>query len=301
MRYFLAVADDLNFSRAAERLGIAQPPLSRQIHALETNLGVRLFARGKRRVEMTDAGRAYQEEARVVVERVEHATEVARRAGRGEVGRLAVGFGPIAEMGLVPRLVPTFAQSHPGVRLELHSLRAGDHLTALRNGSVHATLLILPVASYPDVTIERLQTQPLVVAVARNSKLARRRTLTLASLAHEPLVMFPRPLAPGLHDAVVSSFHDAGIPIRMRHEAAHPHLAFALISAGIGVTLLPLDSESFCHDGIVYRPLEQGPTIDVGMMYRQEHPSELLRGFLTFARQLAKRAKRRGGREALLN
>jgi DNA-binding transcriptional LysR family regulator len=301
LRYFLALADELNFSRAAERLGIAQPPLTRQMHALERNLGVRLFDRGTRRVALTDAGRILQHEARAAVERVEQATEIARRAGRGETGRLSVGFGPLAEIGVAPRLISTFARRHVDVRLELHGLRAGEHASALRDGTVQATFVVLPVTAHPDVTVERLCTLPLAVAVSRQSPLARRASLGVPALADETMLMFARPFAPGLHDAVVGAFRDAQVPLTIAHESSHVKMMLALVAAGVGVTVLPRARTGIFRDGVAYVPLKASGNLELGVVYRQDHASQQLRKFLHLARRLARDPRARVRPDVTLN
>jgi DNA-binding transcriptional LysR family regulator len=291
LRYFLAVARELNFSRAAERLGMAQPPLSRQIGALEDELGVRLLTRATRRVELTDAGRSFRREAQSVVEQVDRAAAVARQVGRGEVRRLAVAVAPAADLGVIPMLVARFVRAHPEVSLELHGLPVADHLDALRSGVVQLVLMPLPVPDHHEVSAERFEQQRLGAIVSRTSRFARRRTLTVAALAGEPLVLLPRHLAPTLYDVVLVAFREAGLPFVVRHEAAHLHMAFGLVAAGLGVTLVPEGAASACSEGVVYRPLERGPTLDFALVYRRDDASPLLKAFLHDVR--GRRGRRR--------
>src|SRR5262245_14262882 len=156
LRYFVAVAEELNFGRAAHRLGIAQPPLSRQIQALEAELAVRLFVRSGRRVQMTDAGRVLLEEARAALRQAERAGDRARRAGRGELGRPAVAFAPAAELSMVTRLIAPFAARHPNVQVEVRAMDPDEHFGALQAGTIEAGVLPLPVQGPEGIVVERL-------------------------------------------------------------------------------------------------------------------------------------------------
>ena len=287
LRYFVAVAEELNFGRAARRLGIAQPPLSRQIRALESELAARLFARSKRQVRLTDAGRVLLEEARTALGHTERAAERVRRAGRGEAGCLAVAFAPAAELALVPRLVAPFMRRHREVQLELHTMDPDDHLRALHAGTVDAGVLPLPTAGSRDVVVETLLAEEICAVLPQRHRLAARHRVPLAMLAQEPFVLFRRAVAPRLHDAIVTMLHESGVTPTTRCHVSHLHTCVAAVAAGLGVALLPAASQGGHGNGVVYRRLAgPPPRLEVGMMYRRDDPSEILRTFLASARHV---------------
>jgi DNA-binding transcriptional LysR family regulator len=287
LRYFVAVAEELNFGRAAARLGIAQPPLSRQIQALESELAVRLFVRAKRRVQLTDAGRVLLEEARTALRHAERAGERARRAGRGELGWLAVAFAPAAELALIPRLIPSFVERHPDVHLELHAMDPDEHVAALQAGTIEAGLLPFPVPVPDDVVVERVLAVELCAVFPQRHRLASRPRVTLAMVAQEPLVLLRRRVAPGFHDALVAALGQAGVTPSVRCHATHLHTCVALVAAGLGVALLPAASHELRGRGVVYRSLV-GPTprLELAIVYRRDDPSRMLHAFLANERRV---------------
>jgi len=285
LRYFVAVAEELNFGRAARRLGIAQPPLSRQIHVLESELSVRVFTRSKRRVHLTDAGRVLLEEARAALRQAERAVERARRAGRGEAGRLAVAFAPAAELALVPRVVGPFMKRHDDVEVEVYSIDPDDQVAALQAGTIEVGLLPIPAIGPEGLVVEPLLAEEICAVLPRHHRLATRQRVSLALLAQEPFVLFRRSVAPRLHDTITAMLHEAGGAPNVRCHASHLHTCIALVAAGLGVALLPAASQGGHANGVVYRHLA-GPTprLEIGMVYRRDDPSAVLRKFLASAR-----------------
>jgi DNA-binding transcriptional LysR family regulator len=267
-------------------VGIAQPPLSRQIRALESELAVRLFARSGRRVHLTDAGRVLLEEARTSLRQVERARERARRAGRGELGRLAVAFSPVAELPLMRRLIASFAADHPEVQLELYAMEPDRHVAAVQAGTIEAGLLALPARTPDDVAVERLFAVELCAVLPRRHRLAGRARLTLAMLAEEALVLLRPQAAPGLHDAIEAMLGAAGVSPPVRSHATHVHACLTLVRAGLGVGLLPAVGDDGRTSGVVYRRLAgAGPRLTLGVVYRRDDGSGTLRAFLATVRR----------------
>jgi DNA-binding transcriptional LysR family regulator len=295
LRYFLAVAEELNFGRAARRLAMAQPPLSRQIHALETELGVRLFARTRRRVELTDAGRVFVGEARAALAQAERASDAARRAGRGDIGRLAVGFSPVAELGLMPRLLPPFVERHPSIQVDLQMLPAVEHAAAIHAGRIQVGILILPAPARDGLVVERLGTEDLCAVVPASHPLARDERIRIEDLAAVPFVSFAAASSPHLHELILAAFRDAGIRFAPRYEASHLRSGLALVAAGVGAMILPTGSQ-VSAPGVACRPLAVAtPTLDLGMLHRRGEPSQVVRSFIDTARRtigLPRRAAR---------
>ena len=183
LRYFVAVAEELHFSRAAARLHIAQPPLSQQIRHLERELGVALFNRTRRHVELTAAGRAFLDESRRVLLQAERAARIAQRAGRGEIGQLAVAFVPSADLDLLPRVLRAWSARFPDVELDLQALLPVAQLEALAGGRIQVGLVRLPVTAGSEVIVECIESEPLVAALPLRHRLAKRARVRVADLA----------------------------------------------------------------------------------------------------------------------
>jgi len=284
LRYFVAVAEELHFGRAAQRLDMAQPPLSRQIRALESDLGVRLLVRTKRRVRLTDAGRVFRDESRAALRRADQASEAARRAARGEAGAFAIAFAPDVELALIPRLIPPFLGRHAELRLEIQSLNPDQQIAALHGGAVQVGVAPLPLAAQGDIVVEPLVSQELCAVVPAKHRLANRPRLTLAAVAAEPVVFVPRLVAPRLHDLVLAIFREAGLVPRVRCHATHLQTCLALVAAGVGVTLLPAGTQGVCSVGVAFRRLRPPVAkLEIGIVYRRDEPSALRSDFITSA------------------
>jgi DNA-binding transcriptional LysR family regulator len=282
LRYYVAVAEELSFGRAASRLAIAQPPLSRQIRALEDEVGVRLLARTKRRVLLTEAGRAFLEGARAALSQAARAIDQARRASRGENGSLSIAFAPSSELVLMSAIMRAVMRAHRDVRLEVHTCTEHEALRAVQVGTLQLALVPTPTSSERDVRVEPLTSRRLRLAVPAKHPLARRTRVHVRQLADEPIVLFTRAVSPALHDAIVATFQGAGIPLAVRHEASHLHTCLELVTAGLGVTLMPAVEG---REGVVFRPLEpSAPVLDFAVVYREDLSAEGLQDFLRTAR-----------------
>jgi DNA-binding transcriptional LysR family regulator len=279
LRYFVAVAEELHFSRAAVRLHMAQPPLSQQIRQLEQELGVLLFNRTKRRVELTPAGRAFLQEVRRLLAQTERAVAIAQRAARGEIGQLAIGYVPSADLDILPRVLRVWRARYPHVELELHALLPAAQVEALRQGIIQIGFLRLPVDD-SGLRVESIQREPLVAALPQRHRLARGTRVRLADLAGETLILFPRDHAPGYYDVFISACRRAGFTPRLLHPG-NMQTNLALVSAGLGVTLMPASIRSLRRDGVVYRPLAPPvPHVEMAVAYRRDEPSAVVPAFL---------------------
>jgi DNA-binding transcriptional LysR family regulator len=281
------LAEELHFGRAARRLAITQPPLSIAIRNLEDELGVQLLARDRRRVALTDAGAAFLEQARVVLARAGEAVEAARAASRGEVGRLAIGFMS-ASVYTLP-VLREFASSHPGVRLELRELTLPQQFAALEKGDIHVGF-VRPQPMEAELSSVVVLREPLVVALPSGHRLTKNRRLRAQALAHEPFVMFQR--APGLvlHDIVLKFCLQQGFTPRVVQEASQTHAVVGLVSAGIGVALVPSSAREIRLKGVDLRPLaETSPQVGTSLAWRSEDNSPVLRAFIATAKSVARR------------
>jgi len=281
LRYFVAVAEELHFGRAAQRVHIAQPPLSQQIRRLEQDLGVRLFDRTNRRVQLTDAGRAFLLEARSTLAQAEYAREVASRAARGEAGQLLIGYMASAELNVFPRLLPAFRKRYPDVELTFQLLGASEQLEALREGQIHAGFLRLP-ASDSAVTVKPIVREPVVVVLPERHRFARRRSLALSSLRGERFILFARRFAPGYYDTLMRMCRQAGFEPKVVHESNRFHTTLSLVAASRGIFLTGKSVGRLGRPGIVCRSLRpRVPEIEMGLAYDPRHRSPLLKAFVT--------------------
>ena len=257
LRYFLAVADELHFGRAAERLGIAQPPLSQQIRKLERTLGVALFWRSKRRVELSEAGRVLADEARHVLAAADQAAIAAQRAGRGEAGNLRIGYTTgCTFIQTVVDLLRRYREEHPGVVLSLAEMHTTGQLDALSAGRIDLAFIRsrLPDPDQEFTSFEILQ-EPLIAALPLGHPAAGDEAVPLGRLALEPFVLFPRVVGTGVFDTIITACHEAGFTPRVVQEAPQFTSIIGLVSAGFGVALIPSALSRIRLDGVVYRPL----------------------------------------------
>lgn len=265
LRYFVAVAEEMHFGRAAERLHIAQPPLSRQIKDLEREIGTPLFERVPRGVELTPAGQAFLPEARLTLAQAERAQRTALRAAEGETGRLRVGFVEAAtHSGILPDVLGFFRVHLPAIGLSLFELDPLRQAEAFRDGRIDLGILQgTMVESATWLREESIYAEPIVLAVPGDHRLAGKARFTLASLADESFVMFPRQTDPTLFDEIVSQCRKAGFSPRVVQEANGWHTLASLVSAGVGIGFVPTSLTSFQQHGVVYRTV---PDLSVQMM-----------------------------------
>ena len=257
LRYFVAVAEERNFGRAARRLNIAQPPLSRQIHDLERELGTPLFERGPRGVDLTHAGRAFLPEVRLVLAQAERAQRTAQRAASGETGRLRVGFVEAAtHSGMLPDVLGFFRMHLPGIGLSLLEMDSAQQTEALREGRIDLGIVAgTPLDGDRSLHAEQVYGERLVLAVPPGHGMAERKRLTLADLADENFVFIPRYTAPALHDDLIARCRDAGFSPRVAQEAAGWHTMVSLVSAGVGLAFVPESLTRHERGGVTYRAI----------------------------------------------
>jgi len=281
LRYFVTVAEELHFGRAANRLHLSQPPLSMQIKALESELGTRLLERSQRKVELTPAGAVFLREAREILVRVEQAAAAAQRAGRGEIGEITVGFVSIADYNVLPPVLSEFRAHHPGVRLNLREATTDTQLRELAEQRIDVGFVLGPISDGSLATRPLLR-EPLVAALPERHAHARTRgALALARLADSPFILFPRHMAPGLYDDVVSFCRRAGFSPRVEQEAVQMQTIISLVSAGLGVALIPASMRNLGRTGVVYRGLrEKSPETEILVAWRHADTGPALMRFL---------------------
>jgi DNA-binding transcriptional LysR family regulator len=293
LRYFVAVAEEGHMTRAAERLGIQQPPLSQQIRSLESELEVQLFRRKPRGVELTQAGHALLAEAQAILQQVEHAVGAARRTARGEAGRVGLGFTSSASFHpLVPRLIRDYREAHPLVALSLEESGTGELVDALREERLDAAFVRSPIGPARGIAVHAVLEEMMVAALPAGHLLAARgagKSLALEALAAETFILYRRPLGPGLYDAIIAACQRAGFSPTIGQEAPRMLATLSLVAAGIGVTLVPESMRRLRVYGVAYRPLDRaaGLVAPLNLAYRRGESSAAAQRFIALVRKAA--------------
>ena len=266
LRYFIAVAEELHFGRAAKRLGVTQPSLSRQITLLEKEIGVPLLMRDTRRVVLTSAGREYLDHAREVLRGVSHAAESARRAQHGKSGRLSVAFYYIAGLGILPPVLRAFKQRYPKVSLELRELPSRTQIAEVHKGTIDVGIVYEP-STVKEVSVETIQREALVAALPANHRLADRSTLQLPDLHAESFIMIARSEGSALHERIIASCNAAGFSPSIVTRANMLVTAIGLVAAGMGIAIVPAVCAQIRHPGVVFRKLLPAIEIQSGVIW----------------------------------
>jgi DNA-binding transcriptional LysR family regulator len=255
LRYFVSVAEELHFRKAAEKLHIVQPALSKQISALERELGVLLLERDRRHVTLTEAGRVFLEEATEVLAHADGAMVRARAVSRGEVGRLNIGFIQPALADLLPRSLRVFRQHYPGVLLTLSEATSRTAIEKIASRSMHFAFNRLPISSRPDLASEVIHEEPVALVVSKGHRLAEKESVRLTDIAAEDVVLIDRKVEPELHDYYVAACNAAGFSPRVAHEVNSTSVAIGLVAAGLGVAFAPSSARLAPQHNVAYVPI----------------------------------------------
>ncbi|EPQ1333862.1 LysR substrate-binding domain-containing protein [Serratia marcescens] len=258
LRAFVTVVEEGNITRAAERLFIQQPPLTRLLQGLEDELGVKLLQRLPRGVRVTEAGGVLFEEARALLARAERLREAVQRAARGEQGHIAIGFTSSAALHpFVPNLLRRYRDILPGITTQLEEAGSGELMEALLEQRLDAAFVRSPANGIPGLSVEPVLSEPMIVALPLGHRLAKetQQPLPLAELAHEAFILYRRPAGQGLYDAILAACHRAGFSPRIVQEAPRLPATLSLVGAGLGVSIVPGSMRRLGGDGIVYRTL----------------------------------------------
>lgn len=293
LKYFLAVAEELNIGRAAARLHISQPPLTRQIKGLEEELGVELFVRTPKGVELTQAGEMFKEEARSICMLVEAATDRVQRAGEGKLGRIDVGIFGSGIYGVIPDVLEAFRTQLPGVNVVLHTMNKNEQIEALRQRRITVGFNRM-TPPLPDIGRELVTTERVLVALHEGHALAKQASVSLRALRDEPLVLFPSVGRPNFIDKVIELCKQQGFEPQVAQEVGDAVTGIALVAAGYGASLIPESLTTLKMPRVVYRPLTDAPQafIDLSVLYRATDNSPLLRAFLGVVREFRARLEK---------
>jgi DNA-binding transcriptional LysR family regulator len=290
LRYFVTVADELHFGRAAVRLHMTQPPLSQAIAALEDQLGAPLFLRNRRTVALTPAGAALLPEAKRLLAEAASLPALVRRAAAGEAGRLAIAFITSADYSVLPPFLRRYSERYPDVHLSLHEATSDVQVEELLRGRIDAGFLIPPLPDRALAQLDYLKVldEPLILCAPAGLALPPDgAAVRLQEVPHLPLIIFPREVSPALHDAILSWGRAAGITPAVGQQAIQMQTIVSLVSAGMGLALVPQSVANLMRPGVEYRALaDPTPRVDTGIAWRRDNPSPVLQGFLELLRTI---------------
>ena len=289
LRHFVTVAEELHFGRAAERLHMTQPPLSQSIAGLEELLGAPLFLRNRRQVALTAPGHALLPEARRILDDAARLPDLVRRVAGGEAGRLTLAFVSTADYSVLPAILQRYRAAFPAVALVLREATSDVQADELLHDRIDAGFVIPPLPGKMNSAIDyvKLLEEPLILcAPAGLAALKADGAVSLRDLPPLPLVIFPRAVAPSLHDAILGCFRAAGITPVIGQEAIQMQTIVSLVSGGMGLALVPQSVSNLMRAGVEYRALvEPTPLAETGLAWRRDNPSPVLGGFLDLIRK----------------
>ena len=292
LRAFVAVADELHFGRAAGRLATSQPALSLQIRQLELAVAATLFDRHSRRVALTDAGRVLREAAGRILRDLDAVVAATRQAGAGATGELRVGFGPTLMLSTLAQVVRAYRTRHPGVHVGLRELPTAEQIAALLRGDLDIGF-VRGAEADPRLHVESFAREPLVIALNRDHALAAATRVPVSALAQEPWVLFPRAIAPLLHEQVMQLCRTAGFSPRVVQESREVYTTVGLVGAGVGVTIVPATVRRMSWKGVVYKPIAR-VSVQLSMVRASGAVRPVVEQFLAIARRSATRPSRAG-------
>jgi DNA-binding transcriptional LysR family regulator len=291
LKYFVVVAEERHFTRAAERLGIGQPPLSLQIQRLEREIGATLFRRLSRGVELTEAGVLLLDSARHILAMVDRTCTDVQRLSRGEIGHMRVGFaGATYFQPLLPAIIREYRTRRPDVVLSPEQSNTPSLVAGLLEGRVDAAFIRPPIESAEELDVELLVREDMMVVLPHSHPLARAgEPVSLSALAEETFLLFPRAIGEGLYDAITSACQRAGFLPRLGQEAPQIVSIAPLVGAGFGVSIVPRSTTQIQMEEVVYLPIAgNGPKAPISLAWRRHNPSPVVRLFLAVAREMAR-------------
>ncbi|MGE5471576.1 MAG: LysR substrate-binding domain-containing protein [Bacteroidota bacterium] len=285
LKYFIAVAEELNIGRAATRLHISQPPLTRQMQQLEEELGAQLFLRTPRGVELTQAGETLLRDAVNIRDLMQQASERTAQAGRGKLGRMDIGIFGSGILDVIPKVLHAFRAGYPEVQIMLHTMTKKEQIEALRQRRIVAGFNRM-LAPLPDIASELVSMESVMVAVNETHPLAAKPAIRLGELQGQPLILFPSGARPSFIDKIWALCAGEGFEPTVSQEVGDAPTSVALVAAGFGLSLVPESASGLSVPGVVYRPLDHAPdaVVDLSCIYRSDDNSPILQAFLEVIR-----------------
>ena len=280
LRYFIAVAEELHFNRAAKKLNITQPPLSQQIQNLEEELGVKLLERTKRQVRLTSAGTIFLEESRNMVSQLERSIKVTQLASQGKIGHLSIAFVDSAVGGMMVNVLKRFRERFPDVQLTLSEMTSAQQLKALHDGKIHVGFLrVLDPSKH--ITSRLYTNETLVAVLPEMHPLALHPTVSLHSLADEPFILSPHHMGASFHDLIIDCCRQHGFQPHIVQEAVQMYTIVNLVAAGIGISIVPSSVSVFQRSDVVFRPFnEDTPRVPLYASWKTDMSETILTNFL---------------------
>jgi len=291
LRYFLAVSEELNFSRAALRLHISQPPLSRQIRQLEEQLGVQLFLRSKTGVTLTEAGNVFLPEVKLTLQQAEKAISVARAARSLNGGKFVIGYTTVFERSVIPDVTQELLPRFPDWQILSRGNYSVNLVREVKNGTMDAAFIGLHTDTQ-DLAVEKIIDDPLVVALPADHRLTSKRSISFADLRDEPMFWFERRMNPGFYDHCQTFFQRIDFKVNVIPEPADHHIMLGLIAEGKGIALVPTSLQCIKRQGVVFRKLKEvtnGLSMGIAIAWSRQNPSPVLPPFLDMVRQVRDR------------
>ncbi len=289
LQTFLIVVEEMNFGRAAERLHIAQPPLSRQIQRLEKNLGVELFLRTKPQIQLTAAGKVLAVEAKKILKQVDLAVQLTQRASRGEIGQIVIGFEGSSLSDIVPLSIKTYRQQFPEVKIYVQEMSTAEQLQALYEERIYIGFIV-PQQVNDTLVVKTIREEPLVVAIAQSHPLATREEIEIQQLQQEHFLVGFRDFRCGLDGEVVKVCHQAGFNPNVVQVTNEMQLILGFVAAQMGVALLPSSIKNIIREGVVYRPLVPSTVkIALAIAWRKDTPCSTLDNFLQLVDKIVRK------------
>lgn len=282
LRYFLAVAEELHFGKAAEKLNISQPPLSQQIMKFEDDLGVKLFVRHKRKVQLTEAGTMLKAEAIKILRSIDHAHDRVTAAAQGKRGNLSLGYATLAMDGNLPYIIREFKSRFPDILLTLHEMSTADQLESIRRKELHVGVVRLFGEILPEFVTRPLQKEKYVLAIPSGHRLSKKRTVTVGDLAREPLIALPRDAKPRLYEEWLKIFREEGFSPNIVQETYSKHTSVSLVAAGIGLAFIPESTARLKRKGVVFKKVRgKLPALGTNIVYLKGQKTPILENFLS--------------------
>jgi DNA-binding transcriptional LysR family regulator len=289
LRYFVSVAEELHFGRAAKKLHISQPPLSQQIMKLEEELGVKLFNRTNRRVELSHAGKLFLADAKVVIEQADNASTKMQDLASGTKGSLSLGFNEPVINTFLSSAIKSYREKYPGIKLSLHELETFEQLNALRNRQIDLGMLRPYEQDLTDLDAELLFKEQYLVAISADLNISEKSPIRLKELSGQSLIMFPRHIQPALHDRLLEDLVKAGFPAKISQEATSKQTTLALVAAGMGVALVPESSAEHASGSIKFLHIEDElPSVDIYALWRKHDEMTAVKNFLNVITNLTR-------------
>lgn len=282
LQFFVTVAEELNFTRAAERLHVTQPALSMQIQNLEAELGTTLLARESRNVRLTDAGRIYLGKARQMLALASDSADMARRAAKGEIGHLSIGYNNPASFRIFPKLVPAFRRKRPDVHLTFHDLRVPQQIASLRRDELDLGIVWLPIPT-DEFDVHELITERFIAVLPTDHRLASASSIGIENLSHEPLIVMPRAMDPESYQQIEQLFRRNGAVMNVAYELETLLSMLGFVAMGCGCSILPEYARNIRRKGVVYKRLRPPNIVKSLAIIKKKHASDLAQAFFKFA------------------